>query len=197
MTLVLATIGPLFGQVALLNSDNTKAFFGLHYPNCSPPTSFFLGANEYQRYFRGWEYVLNQAPPIPYTIVHDSDVTPQGLAGYRLLILSNTASLSDSRTDAIHHWVIKGGSLLTTFGSGYKDITPDSRQDDMLKRQKGGTFGLHELWHDPASKAFSTQAIDPAHNGSVNVRITTYEGPTACLAAQLTNNVLPMARWPT
>src|SRR3989475_6581599 len=48
----------------------------------------------------------------------------------------------------------------------------------MLKRQKGGTFGLHELWHDPASKAFSTQAIDPAQNGSVNVRITTYEGPT-------------------
>ena len=50
-------------QVALLDSAVTKRFFGLHYPQCSPPTSYYLGANEYQRYFRGWEFVPG-VPPV-------------------------------------------------------------------------------------------------------------------------------------
>jgi len=189
--LMAAGAGRVSGQVALLDSANTKEFFSRHYPNCSPPASFYLGAEEYQRYFRGWEYVLNQAPPISYTIIHDNDVTAAGLAKYKLLILSNNASLSDEQAQAIQYWVIGGGRLLATFGSGYKGVTLDPRQDDLLKLQKGGTFGLHELWHDPATKVFSSLAIDPAHNGSVDVRISRYEGPTACLSGQLVNDVLP------
>ncbi len=176
--------------VALLDSGHTREFFALHYPACntdSTPPSYYLGPDEYQRYFRGWEYVLQQAN-ILHDIIHDADVTDTGLSKYRLLILSNTASLSDDQERAIQHWVIRGGRLLATFGSGYKDIVSDPRQDDGLKEQKGGTSGLHELWHDPMSKVFGS---NPVNNGAgTNVLVTQYVGPTACLQGKLRNNQL-------
>src|SRR5262245_48578589 len=89
--------GIAFGQtarVAGLDSTSTRTFFGLHYANCSPPSSFTLGADEYQRYFRGWEYVL-QTSGLSYAIIRDADITAGKLDSYDLLILSNTASLSD------------------------------------------------------------------------------------------------------
>ena len=179
---------PLWGQVALLDSDvYTKEFFRRHYPNCSPPDSYYLGANEYQRYFRGWEYVLKNELLIPYTLIRDADVTAGGLAKYKLLILSNTASLTDDQTKAIDRWVNGGGRLLATFGSGYKDFVVDLHEDDLLKVQKGGTGGLHQLWHDPLSKLFSSALLDPG----VDVRITDYSGPTSCLLGQLVNDVIP------
>lgn len=172
-------------RVALLDSANTKLFFGLHYANCSPG-SYTLGAEEYQRYFRGWEYVL-QSNNIPYSFIFDADVLGGKLDQFDLLILSNTASLSNEEERAIDHWVRGGGRLIATFGSGYKSIETDPRQADELKLSKGGTSGLHDLWRDPLSKLFSTMIFTPG----VDVRITNYSGPTANLAGQLTNDILP------
>src|SRR3989442_260881 len=91
-------------RVAILDSANTKLYFGLHYSSCLPPASFTLGADEYQRYFRGWEYVL-QTNNISYAIIHDLDIVTGQLGQYNLLILSNTASLSDDEEKAIDQWV--------------------------------------------------------------------------------------------
>jgi len=173
-------------RVAVLDSANTRHFFSLHYPNCAPPVSFTLGAEEYQRYFRGWEYVL-QTNNIPYAIIHDADVESGRLDNYDLLILSNTASLSDAEEKAIDHWVRRGGQLIATFGSGYKDVVTDLHQLDGLKLQKGGTSGLHQLWKDPLSKLFTTLNFAPG----IDVQISQYAGPTAGLLGQLTNNILP------
>jgi hypothetical protein len=174
-------------QVAVLDSANTKAFFALHYPACGNG-SFYLGADEYQRYFRGWQYVLQQMS-VGYDLIQDADVTESNLSKYKLLILSNTASLSDDQDRAVKQWVIRGGRLIATFGTGYKDVTADPRQADGLKLQKGGTTGLHELWHDPANKVFGS---NPINNGAgTDVRITQYAGPTECLMNQLPGNVLP------
>lgn len=181
-------------RIALLDSTNTSDFFAAHYPPCAPaasPPSYYLGADEYQRYFRGWQYVLDQlklqyGTVYDYRIIKDQDVTAAGLAPYRLLILSNTALMSDEQTKAVQQWVIRGGRLLATFGSGYKSLANDPREADGWKEQKGGTFGLHQLWHDPVGKVFSTWWIDPG----VDVRITRYEGPTALLRGKLTDNML-------
>jgi hypothetical protein len=172
--------------VAILDSANTRYYFGLHYPNCSPPASYVLGADEYQRYFRGWEYVL-QTNHISYTIISDADIENGRLDNFLLLILSNTASLSDSEEHAIEYWVRKGGWLLATFGSGYKDVVTDPHELDGLKLQSGGTSGLHSLWHDPFTKLFTSLLFAPA----IDVRISSYAGPTAGLSGQLNNNVLP------
>lgn len=186
----LLSLDPAWGQgprVALLDSANTRYFFGLHYANCLPPFSYTLGAEEYQRYFRGWEYVL-QTNNIPYNLLHDSDIENGQLKNYDLLILSNNASLSDGQEKEIDQWVRKGGRLLATFGSGYKDIVQfDPREIDGLKLQKGGTGGLHQLWKDPLTKAFSSLVYSP----SSDVRITQYSDITANLQGLLTNDVLP------
>src|SRR5262245_10211275 len=116
-------------RIAILDSANTRYFFGLHYPACSPPVSYTLGAEEYQRYFRGWEYVL-QTNGRPYVIVYDADIEAGRLENYDLLILSNTASLSDAEEKAIDQWVRRGGRLIATFGSGYKDVITDAHQLD-------------------------------------------------------------------
>ncbi len=176
-------------EVALLDSVNTKNFMDYWYqPACATPT-YYLD-EEYKRYLLGWEWVLMNEG-ISYQIVHDEDITLDGLAGFKVLVLPNTALLSDEQTRAIHQWVIRGGRLLATFGSGYKDLAADPRQEDGWKKQKGGTFGLHQLWHDPVSKAFSTYWID----SGVDIKITRYEGPTDGLknlqVLPLKNDVLP------
>ncbi|MBI2819023.1 MAG: hypothetical protein HYX73_03510 [Acidobacteria bacterium] len=194
-------------DIALLDSSvNTAEFFERRYgPNgaCADEGTF-LGRNEYERYFRGWEYVLNgqqlndefnaliggadldEAAPSfesEYDLIEDSDVTPEGLAGYKVLILSNTASLSAEQSGVIHEWVRKGGKLIATFGSGYKDIIEnphDPNEADPLKSQKGATGGLHQLWHDPWTKAFGTQSLtkpDGTHYG-IDVKILKNVGPT-------------------
>ena len=195
-SLVLGTLsgGMLCGaDVAILNSNvNTRAFFAAHYPACSPPSSLYLGADEYQRYFQGWAYVLdnpsNPASKIPYDVIDDAHVTDQTLGKYKVLILSNTASMSDDETKAIRQWVIHGGRLVATFGAGYKSTIPDSKFADDLKPQDGHTGGLHDLWDDPLSTVFSS---NPLNNGAgTDVLITQYVGPTASLSGKLTGDVL-------
>jgi hypothetical protein len=188
--------GPLCGaqaQVAILDSSiNTRAFFAAHYRNCDPAAGvFFLGADEYQRYFLGWTYVLSHpwsGKPIPYDTINDADVTEQTLSKYTLLILSNTASLSDDQDKTIQHWVTQGGRLLATFGAGYKTTATDPALPDNLKPAEGHTGGLHDLWHDPLSNVFSS---NPLNKGAgTDVQITQYVGPTATLKGQLANDIL-------
>ncbi len=174
-------------RIALLDSQNTRDFFEKHYTACGSP-AYYLGADEYQRYFRGWQWVLIEEE-LSFDVLHDQDINLRNLARYNLLILSNNALLSDDQARAIHQWVLRGGHLMATFGSGYKDLVTDPRQLDGYKLQKGGTFGLHQLWHDPVGKLFSTYWIDPG----VDVRITRYDGPTKELASNpvIVDNILP------
>lgn len=163
-------------DIALLNSSiNTAEFFQRRYGQdgaCTVGT--YLGRNEYERYYRGWKYVLDgqqnnalipglAAPgsAYAYDILNDADINEQRLSTVKILILSNTASLSQDQSLIIQQWVLKGGKLIATYGSGYKDIITDVREDDRLKAQKGSTGGLHELWGDPWTKAFGTQALKP------------------------------------
>lgn len=178
-------------QVAILDSNvNTRNFFAAHYGNCSPPTSYFLGPDEYQRYFMGWAYVLSNpmsGGAIPFDIIHDGDVTDQILSSYKVLVLSNTASLSDDQEKTIQKWVTRGGRLIATFGAGYESTTTDPRFPDNLKPAEGHTSGLHDLWHDPLSTVFGS---NPLNNGAgTDVLITNDFGPTAGLGT-LANNVL-------
>src|SRR6266545_3064644 len=76
--------------VAILDSANTRNYFGAHYPACNAAQgSFYLGADEYQRYFRGWQYVLEHDMGMTPAILGDGDVSEGVLARYRVLVLSN------------------------------------------------------------------------------------------------------------
>jgi len=168
-------------RIAILDSNNSREFFGRHYPPCTlQSTQDFYGRLEFDRYLFGWTYVLSQAG-ISYQTITDAQVTEAQLASYGLLILPNTASLSDEQSRVIQRWVLQGGRLLATYGSGYKNIVRDARQIDQLKLQKGGTSGLHNLWHDPLSNLFSAEAIGA---GVDFIRITRFAGPTQGLQGQ-------------
>jgi hypothetical protein len=173
-------------QVAILDSAATKEFMRRHYSGCVAPTFYLPDGEEYQRYFRGWEFVV-QEMGFEYQIITDEQLTAEGLAPFDVLILSNIASLDIEATRAVHHWVTSGGKLLATFGTGYTSTIDDPREADRLKRQKGATFGLHQLWHDPMSKAFGSTMV----GGAVNVRIGRYGGPTAALDGQLPEDLIP------
>jgi hypothetical protein len=166
-------------SVAILDSANTRNYFGRSYPACSPPSSFYIGADEYQRYFRGWEYVL-AASGLGYTIISDTDIQ-ESLSTYRVLILSNTVSLSRGQQQAISEWVVRGGRLIATFGSGYREVVAGSEE---MPAFKGETNGLHHLWHDPFDKLFTT-------GYAADIRITGYSGPTSGLRTRLVDNILP------
>ena len=169
-------------RIALLQSTTTSRFFGLHYPRCSPPTSFYLGADESQRYWRGWQFALERFR-YDYDIIRDDDIIRGALSQYQVLILSNTAALPFKVILAVFDWVHSGGRLIATFGSGYKSTLFDPHAPD----------GMHIsdhiplLWGDPFSGLFSTQSVDP--NG-VDIRVDRFVGPTAKLAGHLVNNVL-------
>ncbi len=144
-------------KIAILYSENSRAFFRLHYAECTgtDPGGSLGGGEEYDRYVAGWKFALGSG----YTEIKDQEVTESGLADFDLLILANAVSLSDDQEKAIESWVRRGGRLLATFGSGYKDIVLDARQDDRLKLQAGGTGGLHNLWRDPLTKLFSNNSL--------------------------------------
>jgi hypothetical protein len=182
--------------IALLDSSiNTAEFFDRRYGAAGPcSVGTFLGEDEYRRYVLGWKYVLDgnrflqyfpdSANPAPvdmdgngdalsafdYQIIRDVEITDGSLDSFAILILSNTASLSDDQERAIQRWVLKGGKLIATYGSGYKGIVEDQRLDDQLKYQSGGTFGIHQLWHDPATKAFGTESLEV--NPGIDVQVT-------------------------
>lgn len=163
--------------IALLDSANTRLFFGINYPDCTVTGSLALGAKEYERYFLGWAKVLTDAQ-IPFDVIHDADVSKGGLEDFKVLILSNDVSLAPYQMEAIENWVDQGGHLLATFGSGYQEIIRDEHKVQ-LRLADGGRGELSEIWHDPFTKLFSSQAIDPHHG--VDIQITRSSGPTAGL----------------
>ena len=87
---------------ALLVSEQTKVFYA--YQNVMERfLSHALGA------FRvGWEEHL------PMTLINDGDITAANLAKYKVLILPNSAALSDRQIDEIRKYVSEGGGLVAS-----------------------------------------------------------------------------------
>lgn len=160
-------------DIAVLKSDHTYAYFASTYQLSVCNTGDWnLGTFEYDRYFKGWEWVLNYGKNelnknYDYDEIVDSDISPRKLQNYKVLILSNNYWLDDSQTKIIAEWVRRGGHLLATFGSGYRGADGDYL--------KGATNGLHELWGDPSNKVNSSYYIG---NPAVDVQITQNGGPT-------------------
>ena len=204
LAMIPATVRAATPRIALLDSSvNTANFFDRHYFHCNDdalhPGNLHLGREEYKRYFLGWKYVLDgeqtnddfglaglRNMPAPFThydyqIIPDTGLTDGSLDSFDILILSNDVSLDDAQDKAVQQWVLKGGKLIATFGSGYKDIiNTDPSLTDTMKLQSGGTGGIHQLWHDPLTKAFGTQSITPEDPNfpGIDVLISKTFGPT-------------------
>ncbi len=165
-------------RIALLNSSNTADFFDPAMDALFPERDYTpaycgigltLAREESNRYWMGWQWAFDHnflatGPdvkydyPNVYMTIFDWNINPTDLAGFDILLLSNDVNLSREQMQVIQQWVLKGGILLATFGSGYDEIVTLGK-GDTIRNAKGHTDGLHNLWQDPFNKLYTSTAI--------------------------------------
>lgn len=69
---------------------------------------------------------------IPFDVVLDKHISTEGLARYRVLILPNSACLSDAQIEAIGQFVERGGSVIAEFETGAYNESGRSRDANPL-----------------------------------------------------------------
>jgi hypothetical protein len=89
----------------------------------------------------GMYEILTEAR-IPFDVVVDTDLEPQTLAQYSVLVLPNVALMSDRQIAQVKAFVARGGSLLTTFETALYDQDGKPRANfgfaDLYGMQKTG-----------------------------------------------------------
>jgi hypothetical protein len=73
---------------------------------------------------------------VPFTMVHDRNLDPAELAGLKVLILPNIASLSDAQCAQLRAFVAGGGSLVASYQTSLFDENGNAREN----------FGLADLF---------------------------------------------------
>ena len=96
---------------AILVSDNTRAFYG----RGSGQVEDRYLANVFG-FFRA---ALEEHLPV--TLINDWNLTPDDLAGYKVLVLPNAACLDDRQCDAVRAFVERGGGLVASLDTGLCD----------------------------------------------------------------------------
>lgn len=86
--------------------------------------------------YLGWFTALTRQH-IPFDVLLDKDLTPEGLKKYKTLILSNAPCLSDSQARAIAGFAEQGGGLVAEFETGAYDERGRRRAENPLARVLG------------------------------------------------------------
>jgi Hypothetical glycosyl hydrolase 6 len=73
---------------------------------------------------------------VPFELVHEAFLTPGRLDRFKLLILADTAALSNAQCAAVRQYVARGGSVLATFAASLYDEIGERRSD----------FGLSDVF---------------------------------------------------
>jgi hypothetical protein len=92
---------------------------------------------------------------LPFELVHEAFLTPERLDRFKLLILADTAALSDAQCRAIRAYVDRGGSVLATFTSSLFNEFGERRTD----------FGLADLF----GVSFNGRIDGPMQNSYLNL----------------------------
>jgi len=96
-----------------------------------------LRGHDEEDYSKGLYHALTEAR-IPNDIVHEDMLEESGLDRFRVLVLPNSACLSDKQCEQIRAYVKRGGSLVATLESSLYNETGQRRKDFAL----GDLFGV-------------------------------------------------------
>jgi hypothetical protein len=77
---------------------------------------------------------------LPTAVVNDWDLSPEGLAGYAVLILPNAACLSDRQAAAVRAFVEAGGGLVASLDTSLFDENGDARPNFALADAFGADY---------------------------------------------------------
>lgn len=92
---------------------------------------------------------------LPVTVIEDWNLNERDLARYKVLILPNTACLTDEQAHAITEFVKRGGGLVATLDTSLCDAFGEPRKDFAL----ADLFGAHYKGV-PKSEGGKTEALD-------------------------------------
>lgn len=84
---------------------------------------------------------------LPLNLINDWDITPETLKQYKVLILPNSACLSDEQAQTIRDWVAAGGGLVATCETSLFDEIGRPRKDFAL----ADVFGVSYLGRPTSS----------------------------------------------
>jgi hypothetical protein len=97
---------------------------------------------------------------IPFELVHEAYLTPDRLDRFKLLVMADTAALSDAQCKAIRDYVSRGGSLVATFASSLYDEVGKRRDDFGLADVFGVSFAGRV--EGPMQNSYLSLDPDPA-----------------------------------
>jgi Trehalose utilisation len=120
---------------ALVMSDNTRNFYGRS-----------AGAVE-ERYLASVFGTFRAAVEehLPMTVINDWNLNAADLAGYRVLVLPNTACLDDAQVAAVEQYVREGGGLVASLDVSLFDEFGNPRENFALAQVLGIDYrGLPE-----------------------------------------------------
>jgi hypothetical protein len=120
-------------QVALVFSRHTQDNYGKKDP--------------YGRYIdsvRGYYCALLEAH-VPFDLLSDKFLNPSLLGKYRVIVLPNTACLSDAAIEALTAFVAAGGTLIGTHDAGRYDELGNLREAPGLAKVFGGDYGARRV----------------------------------------------------
>ena len=102
---------------------------------------------------------------IPFDVLSEHNLTLDRLASYKVLVLPNTACMSDRLVQLIRQYVAAGGGLVATYESSLYDAWGDRRPDFALRDLFGASYTGHAKV-GPSRIGFAAQshpvADDPA-----------------------------------
>jgi hypothetical protein len=142
---------------ALVMSDNTRVFYG----RSSGKVEERYLANVFGMFRAGLEEHL------PFTLINDWNLTDADLAKYRVLILSNTASLDAAQCAAVRRFVERGGGLVASLDASLCDEFGDVRKD----------FALADVLGVSHRGAPSAEPLKPAASAELDVNFARNLGP--------------------
>ena len=129
----LATFERMYGWHAAnekyLRNVRNLARVGMVY---SQQTGTFYGGTQKASRVEDHELGMYQAlveARVPFEMVHDGLLDPERIGRFKLLILPNTAALSDRQCDQIRAFVRNGGNVLATFETSLYDEKGEQRRD--------------------------------------------------------------------
>ncbi|MEI6913928.1 MAG: beta-galactosidase trimerization domain-containing protein, partial [Armatimonadota bacterium] len=130
---------------ALVMSDATRNFYGR------------LPSKVEERYLSNVLGVFRTGieEHLSVTVINDWNLNTEDLSRYKVLILANTACLSDEQSEAVRQFVKKGGGLVATVDSSLFNEMGDPRKDFALS----DVLGVHYKGL-PASESGPREVLD-------------------------------------
>ena len=98
--------------------------------------------------YRGWCEAMLRAN-IPFHVIVEDQLTPAGLAPYKVLILPSATCLSDKQCVEISSWTAAGGSLIATADCAMYDAAGEHRSQSGLSGVLGVDIGRELSCYGP------------------------------------------------